>query len=256
MTREEYIAIPALNFSRAKYLLKSAAHFKAAYEEEKEATEAQMIGTICHAMVLEGKDLRSSYAIKPKGMSFSSNEGKAWRAAQTLPIIKEDDSDSVPFIAGAIVDNPDAHAALKGCTEREHAITGTIHGVACKALIDCLGTDGATWALGDFKTTVDASPEEFAKTIYRNDYDMQAAWSSSLLAQREGLEEPPWFFWIAAEKKAPWFNAVYTPTRDFLASGHRKIERALTLWKECKASGKWPFAVQGVTELTPPRWAA
>ena len=75
MTIKEYFAIDALNSSRAKLILRSADHFKSAEDEpEPEATESQNVGTCVHAMSIEGKDLRDTFAIKPEGMRFSTKE--------------------------------------------------------------------------------------------------------------------------------------------------------------------------------------
>lgn len=255
MTRETYRAHPALNFSLAKHLLKSPAHFRAAQDEEREETDAQRLGTLAHLMILEGKDTRDMFAIKPAGMSFATKEGKAWRDAQTLPILKEEDAEGLPRMAEAIAKNPEASAALKGCPMREKPILFSMHGVECKALLDCAGTDGSAWAIGDFKTTRDASPRGFSRTVSEMDYDMQIAWYADGLALAEGLEVPPWCFWIAAEKSAPFFNVLYQPDAEVLASGRRKIERALATFKRCTESGEWPFAITGLQTLPLPKWA-
>lgn len=255
MTREEYHQIPALNFSMAKWLLRSPAHFKAAQDEEREETEAMRIGTLVHAMVLEGKDLRDIYAIKPEGMSFSTKEGKAWRDAQTLPILTQDAADGIPRIAEAIARNPDAAAALHGCPVRERGITFQMRGMACKALLDCSGTDGNSWAIGDLKTAADASPREFARQAYKMHLDMQAAWYSDGLAAVEGLETPPWFFWIVAEKKSPFFNVLYQPDARMMESGRAKMAKALSRYIRCMETGEWPLPLTGIQTLELPHYA-
>lgn len=255
MTREEYRAHPALNFSLAKHLLKSPAHFKAAQDEEREETDAMRIGTMAHAMILEGKDLRSMYAIKPAGMSFAKADGKAWRDAQTLPIITEEEANALPRIAEAIAKNRDATAILSGCTFRERPVFATMHGVECKALMDACGFSATAWAVGDFKTAADVSPRKFSRTIFEMDYDMQAAWSSDLLALEQGLESPPWWFWIATEKKPPFVNVVYQPDAEMMESGRAKVEKALAIYKECTESGEWPMPLRGVQTLSLPAWA-
>ncbi len=256
MTREEYRAHPALNFSLAKHLLTSPAHFKAAQDEEQEETEAMRIGTLAHSMVLEGKDLRDLYAIKPSGMSFATKEGKAWRDAQTLPILKEEEAEGLPRMAESIAANEDAAALLRGCAQVERPILFNLHGVECKALIDLCGANEARmWALGDFKTATDASPRQFPKAVADRHYDMQMAWYCDGLAIVEGLEMPPWCFWIAVEKKAPWLNVVYQAGAEVMESGRRKVERALTIYKECMERGEWPLPYRGIQPLYLPAWA-
>lgn len=256
MTTEEYRKASGCNFSTLKHLLKSPAHYKAALDDQDdEESEAMAIGTLAHAMVLEGKDLRDLYAIKPAGMSFSTKEGKAWRDQQTLPILGADAAEGIPRIAAAIKANDYAAAILKGCPMRETPIFGTIMGVPCKVLIDCHGIQDRRAAVTDFKTTVDASPREFAKNAYKQHYDLQCAISSALVAMQHELDEPPFWSWIVTEKKAPFVNTVYVPTEEFIQSGIRKMERVLTLWKECTESGEWPMPMKGRQELDLPQWA-
>lgn len=251
MSVQEYRKAPALNFSLAKHLLKSPAHFKAAQDEEIEETDAMRIGTLAHAMILEGKDLRDLYAIKPVGMSFATKEGKEWKASQTLPILKEEDANMIPKAAQAIADNPHAAHFIKSCQYREMAIRGTIMGVECKALIDVCGYGEGGWAIGDLKTCQDASPRKFAYTVHDRDYDLQMVWYSTLLAQREGLEDMPYWNWFAIEKTAPFVNVVYTG-HEWIESGMRKLETVIDRYKECTASGEWPMPYRGIQNLERP----
>lgn len=253
MTTAEYRAHPALNFSLAKRLLKSPAHFKAAQDEEQEETDAMRIGTLAHAMILEGKDLRHLYAIKPEGMSFATKEGKEWKAAQTLPILKEEDANMIPKAAQAIADNPHASHIMKQCQHRETPIIGTIMGVPCRALLDCHGTDGKEWVIVDLKTTTDASPRKFAAQVADRDYDLQMVWYQTLLANIEGTENPPWWGWLPIEKTAPFANSIYSG-EDWQESGMRKLETVLDRFKECTESGKWPMPFRGINKLERPAW--
>lgn len=253
MNVTEYRKHPALNFSLAKHLLKSPVHFKAAKDEEQEETDAMRIGTLAHAMILEGKDLRHLYAIKPAGMSFATTEGKAWRDAQTLPILKEEDSNMIPRAAEAIAKNQHAAHILKQCQHRETAIIGTIMGVECKALLDSHGTDGREWVINDLKTTQDASPRGFAKAVDKFDLDLQCVFYSTLLANIEGLENPPYWTWTAVEKTAPYVNSVYT-AEDWQESGMRKLEIVIDRFKECTASGEWPMPYRGINKLERPAY--
>jgi len=252
----DYREHPALNFSLAKHLLKSPAHFKAAQDEERKESDAMRIGTIAHAMILEGKDLRDLYAIKPAGMSFASKDGKAWRDAQTLPVIKEEDANNIPRMAEAIAQNKDAAGILRGCQHREMPLFATIMDVPCKALLDVAGCDptGESWVIADLKTCQDSSARSFGWTVEDMHYDLQAAWYSAILASVYNLDTPPFWVWIAVEKSAPFVNQVFT-AEHWMESGIEKLERVLTLYKNCTASGIWPMPYGGMTALERPRRA-
>lgn len=254
MTVAEYRKHPALNFSLAKHLLTSPAHFKAAKDEEQEETDAMRIGTIAHAMILEGKSFEDMYAIKPKGMTFASAEGKLWKAKQTLPIIKADDANAIPRMAAAVAKNTSSEYLLKTLEHRETPVFATLKGVECKCLLDSHGQEFGQWSIADLKTAVDASPRKFASVVMDRHYDLQMVWYQSILATMMGMETPPLWSWIVVEKKPPFFNIVYTG-EDFQESGERKLELVLDRYKECQESGKWPFLLNGVHKLKKPSWA-
>jgi hypothetical protein len=254
MTVEEYRKAPALNFSMAKLLLDSPAHFKAGEDEEKEETDAMRVGSIAHALILEGKSFSDLYAIKPKGMTFASNEGKLWKAQQTLPILKEDDANAIPRMAEAIAANPDAANLFRCLPHRETPVFGNLMGVECKCLIDLHGEEWGDPSIGDLKTAADASPREFGRVVANRHYDLQHAWYSSLFSVVNNLEKPPLWTWIVVEKKAPFFNLIYTP-EEFVESGMEKLEKVLTLYKRCLEEDRWPFALTGIHKLPKPAWA-
>jgi len=157
-------------------------------------------------------------------------------------------------MAKSIQDNPYAAHLLFQCQHRETPLFAELQGVGCKALLDAHGTDGVEWIIVDLKTTDDASPDAFARKVANYDYDFQAAYYSAILAQTEQIEVPPFWFWIAVEKTAPYTSVVYSAT-EWTQSGEEKMIRALDLYKECKATGQWPQPYQGLQQLPKPKWA-
>lgn len=256
MTREDYDKIDAVNFSTLKFILQSPAHYqdKLAHvqelqeaETEEQKQEAQddrmrfILGTLVHAMSLEGKDLRDLYAIKPKGMSFAKTEGKIWKAEQRLPIITHEEAEGVPRMAEAIAKHKVASELLAACPLREHAVTAEINGVKCKALLDGYGSDKKRIPLiTDLKTCRDASPRGFRQAVHNRDYDFQAEWYSRVTRAKYNLEQPPEFAWVAVETKRPYVVQCYYPKADTWQSGRKKADRALEILMKCRETGEWP----------------
>lgn len=256
MTRDQYCAIPNLNWSVLKHALRSPAHLKAALtgsDEEKEPTEAQLVGQTLHAFVLEGKKFDDLYAIKPAGMKFNTREGKAWRDAQTKPIITEETALGIPRMAEAIANHRAANWILNDCPRREHCYTAELEGVAVKGLLDA---DGDRMFL-DVKTCEDASPEAFAKTVYNYGYAGQLSFYADLKAMALGLEEAPRFAIIAAEKKPPYAVMVYELDQAAIEFGRQQYSKCLRIYKECLESGEWPGYADDVAvqTLSLPAWA-
>lgn len=268
MTRTEYDQIDAVNFSTLKHINLSPAHYQAALQDQREKRELDpeseegkedrtryIVGTLTHAMTLEGKDLRHMFAIKPQGMSFAKTEGKIWRDSQTLPIITQAEADGAPRIAEAIANDKDAREILDLCPMREHAIVVEIDGVMCKALLDGYGTDNKKVPLiPDIKTCRDVSERAFTDAIQNREYDFQMEFYSRLVRAKYKLEAVPEFVWIAAENRRPNTIQCYYPDAACWRSGREKVDRALATLKECRKTGKWPTPGGGLKSIGVPGW--
>ena len=244
MTREEYDALPGANFSTLKYLLLSGAHYKAALaQKEEETAEDKLrfaVGTLTHAMVLEGKNLLSLYAVKPEGMSFATKEGKAWRAEQTLPILDSESAIKIPRMAEAVAANPLARNIILRCPNREFPLQAEIDGVLCKGLLDLHGRDKAgIFTIPDYKTTTDAQDFAFRhKVQFQFHYDLQSELYKALARECDQGDCEP--LWIVQETNPPYEVMVYSPSNDLRVSGQDKLQTVLSRYREYEASGKWP----------------
>jgi hypothetical protein len=247
MTRDEYRAHPALNFSKAKWLAVSPAHFKAKRDEIIKESHDMLLGNLTHALVLEGTPITDLAVVRPDGMSFTTKEGKAWKAEQVLPIITDEDIRDINGMAGSVMDNQDAKALLDACTIREKPIFGTLYGVEIKGMLDACGRNSAGhWAILDLKTTNDASPNKFKWTTKDFHYDLQAAWYMALLGLAEQLEEEPEFFWLAVEKKPPYTCVVHQIGGDKLRAAKDLLEQVLTSYITCTESNQYQQPYQGI----------
>lgn len=245
MNATEYRQHSALNFSLAKHLLDSPAHYKAAQDEDHEPSEAMMLGTLTHAFVLEDKDLRDEYALKPEGMSFATKEGKAWRDAQTKPILADEKAQRIPLCADSLAKSRTVRKMLELCPMRETPIICEFRGVEIKALLD-MHSDAL---IADFKTAQDCTKRAFARKISDYHYDMQAAWYQAAHAAKYGLDEPAPFYWLVVEMKQPFARAIYRASDALIESGLAKMERAIELYKECQANGKWDLPEVELEEI-------
>lgn len=265
MKRDEYDNIDAVNFSSLKHILTSPAHYQDYLKQkletkDKKQTEEELeryaVGTITHGKVLEGVDLISEFAVKPEKMTFASTEGKIWKAQQTKPIISQAQADAARFMSDAVANDKQAAAILRSCKERESVTRGEIAGVACKALLDCWGFDADGIAvIPDLKTTVDTSPEGFAKSVAKFSYDMQCHFYRTLKAQELGSATLPMWLWITVENTRPWAVQCYAPDHEAMECGRRKVEKAITRLKQARETNEWPAYGGGIQVLSLPKWA-
>jgi hypothetical protein len=244
MNYKEYDDIQALRFSDAKRLLHSGLHY-AKGAPDKEDPDKHVLGTLVHAMVLEGKDLRTTYAIKPKGMSFTTKEGKAWRRAQSLPVLAGEAAERVPRMADALARNKLACSFIERCALREQVIVGMLGGIKCKARIDMVGIDAERHpGFAEIKTSLDVRADFLARRICNEPfhYDLQMEWYAALLRAESILENDgprPWSVWLAVENHLPFDVAVYVPSDAMIASGTDKLHDVLTTFAACTKSGQW-----------------
>jgi hypothetical protein len=204
-------------------------------------------------MVLENKDLRDLYHIKPRGMSFASIEGREWKKAHNdKPILKEEDNDKIPRMAQSIAKHPDASSMLKQCLQWERAIICEMQGVKFKCRLDA-STD-AELGFVDIKTTTDARDSAFRKKVKEFHHDMQFELYGRLLALDAGFDTPPWFAWIVVEDKDPFAVECYTPIGRMLESGAEKLDRAIALYKKCRDENNWPAYAPGIHDLDYTDW--
>ncbi len=260
MTIQEYRDHPALNFSAAKHLLRSPAHYQAYRNAKAKPTAEMQFGTTVHERVLEGKT--SSYVIRP-----NENEAgdkwhgakkwcKEWMAAQTQPVVTEEDVADIEGCVASLKDSADFRQVLKLCPQRETPLIVEYAGVQIKALFDMLGQDAAgNHFIADLKTCQDASPEGFLRSVIKFRYHMQAAWYQAVLATHLRLEEPPKWLWIAVENTAPYNVAIYALPDAAAEEGQRQMERALRIYRECVNENTWTGYPSGIQTLEWPKWA-
>lgn len=121
----------------------------------------------------------------------------------------------------------------------------------CRARFDWLPTTKDI--ILDYKTTGNASPDAFSRTIFSLGYDVQAAWY--LRGARAVVPGKDWSFcFVAQETEPPYALSVCEPSEGALDLARRRIERGLEIWRECLASDAWPAYPTSVAVIQPPSW--
>jgi hypothetical protein len=258
MTAEQYRSAPGVNFSSLRHILRSPYFYQRALASECEETIDMRLGTMVHGYWLEGKS--PQYVVKPEGMSFASKEGKAWKAAQTLPILTQEEAARESRMCTALSGDPVAVRSLAKCPQRERCIFFQYRGVDCKARLDACGSIDGRWTILDLKKTMDARPAAWGKTAIDRDYCFQAAFYRAALAFAEGLDYAPDFYWqVIEDSDAPTVvHYPLIPVRSGVQDetgariGQSRMDAAFNLLIECQQSGKWP----GYGSYLEPIWPA
>jgi exodeoxyribonuclease VIII len=250
MAAEIYHGTKALSKSGLDQFRKSPAHFRAWQDgiATIESTPAMEFGTAAHMAVLEPEKFIARYT-RFTGDKKTKDGKAAWQAiidSGKTPLT-QDQWDSVNGVAAAVLAHPAAAELIAGI-DREHFEVSCFDnwmGVKVKARIDGLNKD----YIIDLKTTQDASPHAFAKSIAQFKYHVQAAWYQTITKVDR-------FVFIAVEKEAPYGVACYELDQQAIDLGVSIIEETLPMFRECQALNSWPCYSSTTQTLSLPAWAS
>ena len=262
MPSDEYHAIQALGASGLRKLARSPRHFYAATLDPErprsEPTPAMKAGTLAHCAILEPGFLAARYIVRPDGLDGRTKEGKAWLAAVPAGVeaVTAEQMLTARRQAEAVRALPDVAALLdRGQPEVSAFWADDETGEACKCRPDWFSPagDGGVILL-DVKTTQDASPDGFPRSIANFGYHLQAAWYSDGFARASGLHVLAFVF-ACVEADYPHAAAVYMLDDDTLAQARAENRRLLNLYASCKRDGAWPGYPSDIGILNLPAWA-
>jgi hypothetical protein len=261
MDNAAYHAHSAISKSHLDQIARSPLHYWARYLDPKrvvpEPTPAMRLGTAVHTLTLEPDTWESRYIVPPQ-VDRRTKEGKALWAefeeqAAGRELISADDRAVVSRMAEAVWSHPAAAMLLNlpGEAETTHMWTDASTGLGCKCRPDWLTKDGSI--VVDLKTTEDASPAGFRKSIGQWRYGVQAAWYNSGLEAATGIR-PSQFIFIAVEKKPPYAVAVYAADEEMIQLGMETAMRDLQRIAECRAAERWPGYSDQIEMISLPNW--
>ena len=237
-TRQEYDLTPALNYSGAKELLKSPAHYFQYITEERKDTPALAVGRALHAKALQPLEAVNIYAVAPD-VDRRTKDGKAaWEAFTQAnagkAIITQEQSEMIDRMDLSI-------EAIKSANQINFTATELMGQVdygdtPLKFAIDAVGADGYLY---DIKTTEDASPRGFKSSAFTYRYNLQAHFYLTCynLLFRERLHG---FRFIVVEKSPPYAVAIYELGATMMSYACEDFEKACKLYATCKATQTFP----------------
>lgn len=277
------LAMPAAEYHRLPLCSKHALdliheyspmHLQWHRKNPPKPTDAMKFGSALHTAVLEPDKFDAEYCVagqceatvKSTG-NRCGNQGIIFNGGGWLcgvhgkgladvecgkTVINIAELDAVHGIVKAIHGNRAASELLKAEGHNElsaffkHPDTGT----ECKLRADGVRPGWET-AL-DIKTTENASPREFERSIAAYSYDAQAAFYQDGLHE-VGIEIKHFAF-IVVEKKPPFGVATYRLMDEAIQAGREVYLRDLRIYAECERTGIWPGYDSEFQDITIPRW--
>jgi hypothetical protein len=272
----EYLALPALSAGVARKLVDLcplAGWFDSPLNVARPAddTEASDIGTIAHALFLEGDDSRIAvidpmdYPAKTTGAIPEGWTNKAIRDARAaardagkVPILKPVMGkvtamlDSVRAFVDECEEPEVREAFAPDGGESEVTYVWEDGGVLCKARIDRIARD-ARLAI-HFKTTAGSvEPESWSRNqLVGMGYYFTDAWYRRGMMTLLGRDVRQVF--LAEEVDPPHLCALVGCAPALMALGDEKVLDALVRWRQCNTAGAWPGYPRRTCYADAPAW--
>lgn len=250
-TNAEYHAADGISKSDLDLIHKSPAHYKAARHED---TPALRFGTAFHCAVLEHDRFNATYTViegdrRTNVVKAAIKEAK--EAGKT--VLDADDFNALMGMAQATFKNPICAALLRGSL-KEHSVFSELDDVRVKCRPD--GWNVEKGVLFDLKSTEDASPEGFARTVAKWRYHVQDAFYRHVVASATNCDADELsFVFVAVEKKPPFAVALYELDELAALQGWVDAREDLRRYKTAKETGKWCGYSPRIETLSLPRWA-
>ena len=235
MTNNEYKAAPGESRSQFASALKSRGHWELYKDKFFDTSPSKELGSLIHAMILEPEKVSSMFLDKPK-MDRRSKLGKdQWadfemRCAEEGKLPKDDAMFSTAENICNIIRNDEiTKKIMYGYKERAFFWVDEETGTLCKCKPDICNLSALL--ITDIKSTRDASPYQFMKSVYDYSYEIQNAFYvdgiRESIKQSTGAEHNFNFLFLAIESSAPHNYSFYELPEDFVDSGRKKYKEAL-----------------------------
>jgi exodeoxyribonuclease VIII len=245
----DYHADPAVSASHLHAVAASPYHYWSRFinpdRPPSVQTAAMKLGSLTHCAVLEPDELSKRYGIAP---DRRTNAGKAVAAemeAAGIEAVTASEMEQAMAMAASVRSHQAAAALLRdGKAEQSFWWDDTPTGLRCKCRPD--------WYAGntivDLKTTTDASPKGFARSVAQWRYHVQQNhYLAGTFAER--------FVFIAVEKTYPYAVGVYELDEAAALYGETERRNNLQTIADCRAISEWPGYGNTIQPLSLPSWA-
>ena len=249
MSNAAYHEHPAISSSDVKAVAStSLLHWKNKVWKDSPAFQ---LGTAVHSLVLEphlNEMLRGP----------DTRRGNAWKDAQFAAetdgktLLTSGDYDKAFVIADAVIKTGAGEKMQHKSTVNESSFFAIdpLTGLEIKCRPDSYDKQGGT--IFDIKTTDDASPRGFARSVGKYEYALQAAFYMHVLTCMEMPAKR--FIFVAVEKEAPFAVGVHELSIDYLDWAHKRMQNTLARIFDATEAGvyetEWPL----VNKIDLPTW--
>jgi len=253
ITNAEYHAIKThISSTGVRTFRKNKKQFKYSLTNELvKQTKSMADGTAVHAFFLEKDKFHKDFAVKPQDIRLNTKAGKEWAQEHTNKIIIDSElGNNLYEMEKSFMDSPAKLIyEIKGKSELSY-FWNDIGLVKGKCRPDWISDDGNI--IVDIKTTTDASPKGFQKSISTWGYHLQLAWYMRGL-QKLGIPCNEFIF-IAIEKTPPFSVGVYSADKEMILFGNQEINKLVVDIDKALNDKNFPDYTPEIMSLGLPPW--
>lgn len=260
MTQDAYHSdVSRISNSMLSLLKESPRKFYNRYElgQYSKPTPAMIYGSVAHCLTFEPQEVGNRFAIVPN-VDGRTTEGKAEKKKfyDTLGDKEAVDSDvfraaaSASFAARSHLEFT-WFAANASEAIIEKRIDFELEGTLCRCKPDFIHLERQV--IWDLKTTENASPSDFARSVAVYGYHRQDAFYREAVRQKYGIDCR--FLFLVVSKSDPWESAVYELDELDTRQGMQEILFLMSELQARKATNNWEQVWgSGVVPLSLPKW--
>ncbi len=230
-----------LSYSRLKHMLTSPLHFAFNWFEPFYETEALIFGRLVDVLLFTPDDYDKQFVIMSKFSGTGSVKAREqWKENNVgKSFIEEDDVERAKAIVEAVKTNKKTSWLWESTTSTQEKVYWTDQktGLRCVMVLDARATKDDKPVIWDFKTSIDASKEEYPRQAVKFDYPLQAGTyiiGDTMDKRVKGIEVVyPDFYQIVAEKTEPFAVNTFRASNDFIELGKNQFRTAMDRVKFC-----------------------
>lgn len=249
----------SLSKSGAKLLLPPSCPAKYAYEKAhgRPPKKEFDLGTAAHTLVLgSGPQL---VEVKADSWRTDKAKGEAAEARErgAVPLLSSEMA-TVRAMAAALREHPMAATLLTrwGRSEQSAFWRDKPTGVIRRCRFDVLPHErDGRMVIPDYKSCAAADLDSVSKAVEKFKYHMQAAWYLDGARALDLAGEDAAFVFVFQERTAPYLVNVVQLDVAALLIGAALNRRAINIYAQCTASGRWPGYSDDIETVTLPAWA-
>jgi exodeoxyribonuclease VIII len=223
--------------------------------DDRQETEAMALGSLVHCLLLEPEKVDERYAVAPI-CDRRTKEGKAiWadfsERMNGQTVLKQETFDEAVCIAAGLFCNETASQLLSAKAYKELTLTFDWDGTPCKSRLDYLSANAGI--IFDIKTTQNAHPDEFAKSVASFGYHRQASFYREAVKACYGTE--PRFLFGVVSTQYPYLAAVHELDEHALGVGKLEVEILLDELKYRTMANDWRSSfTNGINVISLTKW--